>query len=187
MLAGLTSRWTMPAAQSASSPAATSELIWIVVGTSSGPSSLRRWSSERPSMNRCAMYGWPSCSPVTTTGTTLGCLTVWAIRASRENRRRNVSSRAKSPLTSFSATGPVGAGGGVDLAHPALAEKVVDVVFADLGPIHGSVMVAHAHSRCCFGGPVFFMNPVCRRALRVSVDNAGRRRRRADRRRRGDG
>jgi len=29
-----------------------------------------------PSMNLWAMYGNPSCSPVSTTGTTLGCWTV---------------------------------------------------------------------------------------------------------------
>ena len=47
----------------------------------------------------------PSSSPVSRTGTTWGLRTVWAIRASRLKRRLKVSSRARSSLTSFSATG----------------------------------------------------------------------------------
>src|ERR1700753_4455361 len=51
--------------------------------------------------------------------------------------------------------GPIGPGGGVDLAHPALAKEVVDVVFADLGSDpwvgHGSLLLHGVESlpRCC--------------------------------------
>src|SRR3954454_12317835 len=93
-----------PTACRASSPSAT----WVQSSTASRrprlPSRLILSSSEPPVMNFCAMYGTPSCSPRSMTGTTFGCATRAAAPASRSKRRRNTSSRASCAFTTFRAT-----------------------------------------------------------------------------------
>ena len=70
----------------------------------SGPSAWILSASVPPRMKVCAMYGMPLCSPTSSTGTTFGCTIRWAILASRSKRRRTMSSRAMSSLSSLSAT-----------------------------------------------------------------------------------
>ena len=102
------------------------------VGTSSGPSRSSFCSSEPPSMKRWERYGTPSCSPVSSTGTTCGFLTCWAILrlalealaedavfgdvAAHELKRHRLA---------------VGADRPVDPAHPADAQDRLDPVRPD--------------------------------------------------------
>ncbi len=90
--AGLTSRCTTPARCAASSPSAACPARWHVSDTLSGPRPASSAARSLPVSNSITRYGRPSCSPVSSTVTTLGWTTRAAVLASRANRSRVAAS-----------------------------------------------------------------------------------------------
>ncbi len=108
MFAGFTSRWMIPCRCEKSSASQTSARIDAAVRGSMGPS--RRTMSRRvsPWTSSITMYGTvpigPSVSPVSKTDTMTGWFRNAAFFASRRNRSRKLSSRARSARIIFTAT-----------------------------------------------------------------------------------
>ena len=104
MLAGLTSRWTSPAACAASRAEATAEMIPAARAVGSGPSRRSSARTSPPGTYRMAMNSTSPASPASNTGMICGSSTAAADRDSRMKRCRNSSSATSAGARTLSAT-----------------------------------------------------------------------------------